>query len=40
MKDILWYAISNQGEYRRVINYAAHDLNMGNPTQLITQKLA
>jgi hypothetical protein len=40
MKDILWSAVSNQGEFRRLINSAAHDLNQGNPPQLISQKLA
>jgi hypothetical protein len=40
MKDILWSAVSNQGEFRRLINSAANDLNQGNPPQLISQKLA
>jgi hypothetical protein len=40
MKDILWSAISNQEDFRRMINSAAHDLNQGNNPQQISLKLA
>ena len=40
MKDILWDAVSNQQDFRRLLSTAAQDLNQGTSSQQISSKLS